>query len=468
GGLVLLEADGTLHQIIDDDAGLPSPSVFSVWEDAEQGLWIGTDEGMAYRPPHPITQFDERVGLDGIVLAVARHAGRVYAATSTGLYRMAPATSPDRRARFVALAGVSGACLDLLSTQDRLLAACIDGTFVADPGELRLRRIDNRSTYSLATNGTQTWSVDARSVLSSLDFDGADWTATPLDTIATGSPTLMQAMPDGTLWVGTRTGTVHRVELDAVGRPEHVDAWGRNDGLVDTDWAMPFEVEGRLAIGTKTGLYRYDPTATLPFTIDEPLGRMLLDEARSFPNVFLLDTDVNGDVWYYGGDDLAVARRTDEGYRHDRTPIQLLFDRGSYYTLTTEPNGTVWLGGTTGLFRLSSGQAHREDAYDGLVRHVSIVGTDSLLAGSHRLTGLTAPLDASTNALRFEFAAPSPFGPLSFRYRLVPFEESWSNWSEIAEKEYTNLPPGTYAFEVQAEDQRMVLSEIGHFPFEIR
>ncbi|MEM6782250.1 MAG: ATP-binding protein [Bacteroidota bacterium] len=468
GGLVLLDPEGRLRQIIDDGAGLPSPSVFSVWEDAERGLWIGTDQGVAYRPPHPITHFDERAGLDGIVLAVVRHAGRIYAGTSTGLYRLAQAPALDQRARFEALDGVSGACLDLLSAQSRLLAACVDGTFVADPGELRLRRIDDRTTYSLATNGTHTWSLDARSVLSSLDFDGSGWTVTSLDTVATGSPTLMQAMPDGTLWIGTRRGTVHRVELDDEGRPARAEAWGRDDGLVDTDWAMPFEVEGRPAIGTKTGLYRYGPGATPAFAIDEPLGRLLVDEARSFPNVFLLDTDANGDVWYYGGEDLAVARRTEGGYRLDRSPIQVLFDQGSYYALRAEPTGTVWLGGTTGLFRLAEGRQRDEAPYPALVRQVSLVGTDSLLAASHHVLGLTTPLDAASNALRFEFAAPSPMGPLSFRYRLAPFEESWSNWSEIAEKEYTNLPPGSYAFEVQAEDQRAVLSGVGSFTFEIR
>ncbi|MEL6610616.1 MAG: ATP-binding protein, partial [Bacteroidota bacterium] len=468
GGLVLLDAEGRLRQIIDDDAGLPSPSVFAVWEDPERGLWIGTDEGLAYRPPHPITQFDERAGLNGIVLDVERHAGRLHAATSTGIYRMVQAATPDRRARFEALEGVSGACLDLLSSQGRLFAACVDGTYIAAPAASRVRLLDKRSTYSLTTDGTHTWSLDALSILSSLRFDGAEWTATPLDTVAAGSPTMMQAMPDGTLWVGTRMGTVHRVEIDDAGRPAHVDAWGRDDGLVETDWAMPFEVDGRPAIGTKTGLYRYRPDALPAFAIDESLGRLLLDEARSFPNVFLLDTDANGDVWYYGGDELAVARRTDDGYRHDRTPIQVLYDRGSYYTLTTEPDGAVWLGGTTGLFRLANGQPRTERPYPALVRRVSTVGADSLLAASHRVSEVITPLDAATNALRFEFAATSPFGPLSFRYRLLPFEETWSDWSEIAEKEYTNLPPGSYAFEVEAEDARVARSEVGRFSFDIR
>ncbi|MEM9998582.1 MAG: ATP-binding protein [Bacteroidota bacterium] len=472
GGLVLLDAQGRLRQLIDVEAGLQSPSVYSVWEDDEQGLWIGTDEGMAYRPPHPITQFDERNGLDGIVLDVVRHDGRVYIATSTGAYRLEP-TGPGLAARFVALDDVRSACLDLLTSQGSLLAACISGTLVADPDGTRMRSIDPSSTYALATDGTHTWAIDVLSVLARLERDGTTWTSTPLDTVATGAPTSLYAANDGALWVGTRTGMAHLVEVDATGSPTLVESWGSEDGLVKTDWTYPFEVEGRPAIGTKTGLYRHRPGASPAFVIDEPLGRLLVDAARGFPNVFLLDTDARGDVWYYGGDDLAVARRTmaDQGantYRIDRTPIQLLYDRGSHYTLVTEPDGVVWLGGTAGLFRIADGSERVEPPYPALVRRVSTVGADSLLAGSHVRSSLTTPLDAATNALRFEYAATSPHGPLSFRYRLVPFEETWSNWSDIAEKEYTNLPAGSYTFEVEAEDARTTRSEVGRFAFEIR
>jgi DNA-binding CsgD family transcriptional regulator len=54
---------------------------------------------------------------------------------------------------------------------------------------------------------------------------------------------------------------------------------------------------------------------------------------------------------------------------------------------------------------------------------------------------------------------------LSYRYRLIGLSDKWSNWSVKTEKDYTNLTPGNYSFEVVVKDNFGQISVPVVFPF---
>jgi hypothetical protein len=58
------------------------------------------------------------------------------------------------------------------------------------------------------------------------------------------------------------------------------------------------------------------------------------------------------------------------------------------------------------------------------------------------------------NSFHFEYASPlyAPSEPVEFSYRLEGFDREWSDWTEKAEKDYTNLSSGQYTFSVRARD----------------
>jgi signal transduction histidine kinase/DNA-binding response OmpR family regulator/ligand-binding sensor domain-containing protein len=468
GGLVLLRPDGTVDAVLDESAGLPGSTVYSVFADRYGGVWVGTVQGIARIMPGPLSIFDRRVGLEGVVLDIARdRGGRLLVATSTGLYRLIPRASPVRPVRFEKLGGPEGACLDLLNTSEGLLAACSGGVFRAGEEGARLAEVEG--AYALGQGGDGRIWVGTRSGgLFMLTPGTGPWAAVPVaDGIKGGILTVYVGM-DNTVWLGTGAGRAVRVRPGRqAGEAPEVTHYGEADGLVGTNWVKVWGLGGRPAFGTKAGLYRFHEGSAPAFALDEGVGKDLVASAWTFPNVFLLAAGPDGDLWYLGGDDLAVARNRRAGWEIDRAPLQHLFGLGAYYALTVESDGTAWLGGTHGLVRRAPARGDSLASYSALVRRVSTVGADSVLAASHWLPALGTPLGAANNALRFEYAAPSFTWRLRFRYRLLPLEAEWSSWTEATAKEYTNLPPGRYTFEVQAEDGRMVHSSVGTFGFEI-
>jgi DNA-binding CsgD family transcriptional regulator len=78
-------------------------------------------------------------------------------------------------------------------------------------------------------------------------------------------------------------------------------------------------------------------------------------------------------------------------------------------------------------------------------------------------------INPNENNIRFEFSSPPNTDPesLEYSYRLEGYENRWSEWTKRTEKEFTNLPPGQYRFEVKVRNNLGSESETASFVFEL-
>ncbi len=82
GGVVLLDRAGRLRRVLDRDSGLRHETVWQVYVDRQDGLWLCLNDGLArIEVTSPASYFDRTAGLAGAVYSVARHRGRLYAST---------------------------------------------------------------------------------------------------------------------------------------------------------------------------------------------------------------------------------------------------------------------------------------------------------------------------------------------------------------------------------------------------
>ncbi len=126
GGLYLIDRAGRSRGRLNRARGLPDDCVWGQFLDREGGLWLGLDRGLArVQTGSPLSRFDERVGLPGMVIALHRHAGRLFAATSQGLFRLEPGAVP----RFLPVPGLQNQTWAFVSVGEALLVANNDGVF---------------------------------------------------------------------------------------------------------------------------------------------------------------------------------------------------------------------------------------------------------------------------------------------------------------------------------------------------
>jgi signal transduction histidine kinase len=86
----------------------------------------------------------------------------------------------------------------------------------------------------------------------------------------------------------------------------------------------------------------------------------------------------------------------------------------------------------------------------------SVTGGDT----AHPLLQATATLPANVRSFRVAYTSPMLSRPerVRFRYRLVGYSNTWQDAGSRREAVFTNVPPGTYRFEVTASNENGVVS----------
>ena len=94
GVLFLNPVQGTLVQHINYHTGLPDNEVMALIVDRDQGVWVAHEFGFSrVSPSLPIRSFAHYPGLEGNLLAVQRHHGNLYVATSLGVFYLKKVTN---------------------------------------------------------------------------------------------------------------------------------------------------------------------------------------------------------------------------------------------------------------------------------------------------------------------------------------------------------------------------------------
>lgn len=429
-GLYLLHPDGTLATHSTRDNGLQNNTVLALHEDRAGDLWLGLDRGIdLVLREGALRHFTSDQQAVGAVYAAARYDGRFYLGTNQGVF-VRPLAEP--RTPFVLVPGTQGQVWELRPTPNGLLCGHNEGTFL-----LRGDRAELISPYSggwqtLPPAGDSTcWLQASYTGLVRLSFAGGSWTAHYL-------PDFVAPLRSIT-WVGPRTLLAlhnarggYRLELT----PDY-RGYRRIDTLAAPELVQPFLgafAEGPL-IQTREQYYTTGPAGLEP--VDHWRGLDLTPPVRYLPG------RAQRREWFAVGDDRVTFYRDTQ--RVAEFPLRMPADY---------PKIIAW-GDSAYLFCTDEGYAILAG------EPPSAPPPPVYIAAAYRADGAWVPLaDTSSavrilpyrnNHLRVRFGQPLYDRAVRFRYRLRGYSEQWSEWSSLSEREFTNLPEGTYRLEVAGD-----------------
>ena len=438
GGVLVLDADGRLVQHLGPASGLtPDDLVLGCAADAQGGLWLALSEGVArIDAAAPLSAYDDALGLPGFVYDVGRHRGRVYAATERGLYWLRP-SADGAPARFFPVhhdGADLGQAWALLSTPSGLLVAATEGVFAVEGA--RARRVLGETAFALAPVGGAVYAGLADGVVV-LRLAGGGWAPDGrLDAI---DGEVRSILPDGAggAWVAERGG-----RLAHVGRGGHpVRLLGAADG-VPTGLAFVERAGESFVAVADDGPYRVlSDGVAVRVARDSALTRLVRSVVPDLDDGLTMASDAEGRLWIAGRDRLRAFVPSAGGWA-DVTPAPLRSLSG--VRAVEAEGGAVWV--TAGdLYRLApSGLGRYALPVPAHVRSVEADGTELPSGGGDG----TAPY-GQTVRLRFAAAAYNDPGGTEYRTRLAGHDEDPSAWSTERYRDYTNLPPGDYVFQVE-------------------
>jgi diguanylate cyclase (GGDEF)-like protein len=450
-GLHVLDRDGRPLLRMDRDHGLPDNAVLAL-KTVTGSLWAGTSGGVAQLLlPGSVEAFSAGEGLPGIVEAMVRHNGVIYAATSQGVFRMTCAGAP-----FEALPSLRKQSFALLSAGS-LFAATADGIYEINGTNARLVRPGRARGLAASKNGERVWAATQNGPAALVRTSG-QWQPEPPLIISAAAEdeesldgveaTSIGEDESGRLWVSLAAGRVVAGWPTAQEKEtvlSRAQTFGANDGI-SGGFVEVIALKEGIRIGTATSVLRFERDRLVPdFRFTSALG-----EGKG---AFRIKDAEGGGYWVASAKrPLRLVEEAKGGLTLRNTPL-LRTPAGSRILAFLEVSPReMWIGADDGAFRYNpEAGVQGQGSIAARIRRVRS-NQQELFAG-----GPTDALEAELPhlaPLRFEVSSSSFDDPSRnrFRFRLDGQDIDWSPWTLETRKDYTNLGPGVYRFRVETRD----------------
>jgi DNA-binding CsgD family transcriptional regulator len=260
------------------------------------------------------------------------------------------------------------------------------------------------------------------------------------------------------IWVSHPYHGVFRIKKNSNGKYMPY-SYTENEGLPSALNNHVYKIKNEVVVATDKGIYVYNQ----PKDVFEP--STYYKKILGNQSIRYLKEDPLGNTWFIHEKTLGVIDIT------GKEPAIILLPElnnkmvsGLEFIYPFNENN-IFLGGEKGFFHINYEKYKKNmPNLQAQIRMVRIINKkDSILFGGYfkdvnekqqQEPGNLPEISSGWKAIRFEFSSPL-FGyqsNLEYSYRLNGFEGSWSEWSKRTEKEYTNLPPGTYKFQVKVRN----------------
>jgi DNA-binding CsgD family transcriptional regulator len=468
-GIYRINRKGQVLENISIKNGLPNNTVRCVYADNSGNAWIGLDNGIAFfaynnaikyiNPP----AFNNGVGYDAKVLN-----GDLYVALSTGLQWLPLASvtdlsSIDQQPQTI----LGGLTWNLSVINNELLVGRDDGFY----------QINNHVPIPVS-QATGYWSCRVIPGTMPLQVAAGNYQGIHLLERGTGNfmyKTTVENFTESSryieideenTWVSHPYRGIFKINI----RTKAITLFTQKDGLPADLENHVFNIKNKILFATLKGIYEYNP------------ANKKMEPSKDYAELFgempirYLKEDEKGNIWFVQDKMVGVA-----DYSAGKPVIHYIPELknkilSGFENIFPYNTKNILIGSEKGFYHINyekySQQIRSFHAYLTLVK--TIGNKDSVLFGGYSFnndeTVKNLVIPYKLNSLHFTYAA-SVFDQhtnLEFSYYLDGFDNSWSNWSSKSDKDYTNLPAGTYTFHIKARNSPSHESKEYTYTFTIR
>ncbi len=465
-GLYVMDSEG--HQLyhLNKANGLQNNTVLSLGLDQQHNLWIGLDNGIdRVEINTPFFYYTDLSGRLGTVYTAAIYQGDLYLGTNQGLYRSP--WSPQNRFSFQLVPGSQGQVWDLRVIDGQLICGHNDGTFRVAPD--RLVRISDLNGGYVLKGSLKKGKLFIQGTYTGLSLFEQSGQQLVWRTKIAGfdKPVQFFQEEDGNrLWVSGYQG-LFRLQLDsAYKRVLAAEQYGPEQGLPESRFNSITEIGGRTMFATDSGFYLYDDIADEFHAYDQ-----LNERLGSFASANTVIPVAEGQYWFAKRGHLAWV----EFLRSGQVGVDSVKFAGlagrilSFYEYVSELAPSLYLISLDDGFALYRAKQHVQQAR-GTSRPVVKRVEDITEGGGLELPFLNGAfkLNHQQNNIRIAYALARYYSqPVHYQSQLSGIHDGWSDWSMVAEREFTNLPAGDYVFKVRARTPDGLVSEVGEWSFSV-
>ncbi|WP_212002494.1 triple tyrosine motif-containing protein [Chitinophaga sp. HK235] len=484
-GCLVMDFNGRIVQKISRTEGLQNNNVLSVFLDRDNNLWAGLNNGISFIAYNAAIKYISPSKTNEVSGYSARiYKGQLYIATSDGAYYVPLSGSGDlsfSKGDFTRIASGQHEVWRFDEVNGQLLMGEHIGCF----------EVNNNSSHPLAY-GPGTWLFKPMSSvypsaqvlagtyagLRLLEYDQGRFTDKGMVPGLQESIRFLEIDNNNTIWASHPYRGVYQLHPAPDRKTLSFQLFTDSAGLPSALNNFVFKVKNRVVFGTVKGIYEFDATTGrfVPSAFLKPVfGDM---------EVRYLNEDAEGNIWFCSGKKIGVVNfhQPSAGKPFTITYIpeldgKILLGFENIYPYNKE---NIFIGSEKGMIQLNYEKyAGNKQNVHILLGQVRALGkSDSLIFGGYfdRTTKgyrqgeqQVMSLPKGYNSFHFEYSSPA-YGQqnnIEYSYQLEGYDSRWSAWSSRPEKDYTNLPEGSYVFKVKAHDNLGHESEVISYRFSV-
>ncbi|MFM7710449.1 MAG: triple tyrosine motif-containing protein [Ferruginibacter sp.] len=474
-GLYVIDNQGDIIQHFSVKEGLQNNNVLSVFTDRRGNIWLGLDNGIdciSYNSAikHIVTDEQKSSGYTARTFQ-----NTLYIGTSSGLFATTLQKNEDlsfSKGVFAKIPGSEGQVWGLAQTGDQLYMGHHEGAFL----------IDGMKANSLVT-GEGHWSffsfdpflpagITVAGTYKGIRFyNGSKLQFSGSVPNFDESSRYLAVDQEKNIWVSHPSHGVFQITSGS-DSAQKVPKYGVEQGLPKLLNNFVFNIKKQMLVATEKGVFRFN--ASNNRFEEDPFFKKVIGTM----SIRYLKDDLDGNIWFIHEKKLGVIDLSGkEALVIYLTELDNRMLSGFEYIYPLNASN-IFIGGEKGFYHINYEKYKNPPAGISVRLHrvLQFNQTDSVLYGGFGSFSTSADADNTPEIqydwrnVRFEFASPD-FGAnnnIRFSYYLKGYDKTWSDWSVKTEKEYTNLPPGSYTFMVKAKSNLEQESAILAYSFVIR
>lgn len=507
-GIIVLDENGNLIRVINQKSGLQDNKVRSAYFDDQNYLWVALNDGISrIKLYSSYTKFPQKIsGFDKKIEKIVRFNGYIYASGSNGLFKLDQNISNLNNvqnsntdlnkyafSKFTQIedeeylpkgASVWGLKVFKSDGKEVLLASTNNYVLEIDKND-NIKKILNAGPWCFhidKNDNSRVFMGLYQRGVGSIYWDGSKWIIE--GRIGNLNKDILNIDQDdnGNLWLGRKIGTC---KLDY---PEFVNhkvknpnytCFNEKQGLPKNDAVYNRFFNGKMIFGTGDGMYTYiaeSDTFVHVQEMGEWFGKSHL--------VFRMAIDDFEKIWsvvFSKDKKYTYLARTSLNSEGEYITNRLLVDESKIIlAVYPEEDGTIWLGGTNGIFKLNESKVQDGDLPFRTYLNLVISNEDTLFRGifydqnsyiiNEQTPNLTPTVKYENNNFEFHISSIGYNNevPLKYSFFLEGNDEKWTNWDFNNFRRYTNLHEGDYTLKVKAKDIFGNVSDVTTYSFTVK
>lgn len=486
-GLIITDSLLNVKQIIDKKSGLQDNFVKNIYVDKQHNIWLALDNGITkVEIFSSLTQYDERLGLQGVVLAVSYLNDELYVATSQGLFYF-------NNSKFTRIEEIKYQVFDLVNfktnNQQHLLASTGNGVFeivnhkLVTANEIVVFNIIPSSRL----NGV--FFMGGLNGLYSMEYKNGKYGKIRYYNKISNEIRNVVEDANGVLWLCTYNQGAFKVDI------KNYDSIIYDVEKITVEKnALPQNSDNRF-VKINNKVYLQSPKGIFEWENGKFIKSKILPHyySRNDVGFYKLNSDSLNNITYNVFN--KKFSRVEYAYKNfdgnleiDSTSFLRLPDM-EIYTLKKLKMNELWVGGSEGLFKFNLNQKNKYEniAFEVFIRKV-ILNNDSTILFSNLQDSFEfnyflkfndslkafnikniPEFDIQYNNITIHFASPYFIDEslIKFSYYLEGYDKNWSQWSTDTKVHFTNLKEGLYTFQVKAKNIYGIESKIAKYTFKI-